>query len=85
MALNPTYRIFFKLCQKLRIFMLFLAGHTVAMVIYYVTKNDNNVHVHHLALGSFFDTMIVESTGLYRPIKISNLVHRAFVTLVQPF
>jgi len=39
---------------------VFLAGHTVVMVIYCVTKiNDNNVFTNS---GQFFDTMIVASS-----------------------
>ena len=55
--------------QKL-LFRVFLAGHTVAMVTYYVMKRTSTCSP---IVGQFFDTMIVASSNkewLQSPIEI---------------
>ena len=60
-ALNPMYRIFLNFAKscilKLK-FRVFLAGNSVAMVTYYVTKMISTCSS---VIGQFFDTMIVAS------------------------
>ena len=59
-ALNPMYRILFNFTKScIPSYRVFLAGHSVAMVTYCVTKIMPTCSP---MIGRFFDTMIVAST-----------------------
>ena len=56
--------------KPLKLLRVFLAGHTVAMVAYYVMKRTTTCSP---MVGQFFDTMIValsDKNWLQRPFKI---------------